>query len=278
MGCARSGSTLLMQYLTSTGYFSYPSNLIARFWKSPYIGVLVQNAISDLISEESYNFFSSRLGKTEGPFAPSEFWYFWREHFKFGNTGKLSVDELKQSSPDTFIKKLSAFEQLTNKPLVMKGMILNWNIPELHTAFPKFIFLNITRNIVDNALSLYNARKSFFGDPEKWYSFRPPEYSDLKNKTVEEQVVGQVYFTQKAVADGLNKIPEANKISISYEAFCEKPDSILKMLNTKLSLLGYNEILEKRESKPFIYRSYNQNEKDSLILNMEKAKSTYDQT
>ena len=92
-GVARSGTTLLMQWFANTGYFSYPTNLLSRFYGSPYIGAKIQQLLFDFkynYNNELYDHskmieYESDLGKTKGPMAPNEFWYFWRRFFKFGN-------------------------------------------------------------------------------------------------------------------------------------------------------------------------------------------------
>ena len=48
MGCPRAGSTLMLQWLASLGVFSYPSNLIARFYKNPFIGIRAQQSLLEL--------------------------------------------------------------------------------------------------------------------------------------------------------------------------------------------------------------------------------------
>lgn len=246
MGNARSGSTLMLQYLSSLNLFSYPSNLIARFYKNPYLGIRIQHALLEYDSNNQLEFsdlndnFDSNLGKTSGALAPSEYWYFWREYFKFSEINKLSDNELLKVDSDNFLKKLSAFENLTGKPLVMKGMLLNWNIPYLHSIYPNFIFINLKRDIISNAQSLYKARKSFFDDPEKWYSFKPEEYRFLFDKTPVEQVIGQVYYTQQAIQKGLNEVPKTNKIEITYEDFCKNPSELVHMIYSKYHDLGYN--------------------------------------
>lgn len=244
MGCARSGSTLLLQYLASLGVFSYPSNLIARFYKNPYLGIRIQQALVEHDSmnqiglNETTAVFKSDLGKTYGANAPSEFWYFWKEYFKFGLVNKLLEEEIQKIDSQKFLHKLSAFEILTSKPLVMKGMILNWDIPFLHTIYPRFIFINIKREILSNANSLLESRKKFFNDISRWYSFKPEEYINLKALSPEEQVVGQVVFTQNAIEKGLKEIPIENKIDITYEEFCANPYNVLKTIKRKIELLG----------------------------------------
>lgn len=244
MGCARSGSTLLLQYLSQSGLFSYPTNLIARFYKNPYLGIKLQQALLDFDPLNQLDFkigkqdFSSNLGKTFGVLAPSEFWYFWRHYFSFGKTGKISNKALSKVNINSFLKQLSSFEKLTNKALVMKGMMLNEHIPFLYKNYNKFIFLNIERNPFYNAQSLLLAREKYFSNREKWYSFKPDQYKLLKEKSPIEQVVGQVYYSNKNVREGLEKIP--NKITIQYEDFCKNPYAILELLVSKMNSLGEN--------------------------------------
>lgn len=240
MGCARSGSTLLMQYLSSLEAFSYPSNLIARFYKNPYLGIRIQQALLefDPLNQLEFNnidnsIFQSNLGKTTGALAPSEFWYFWREYFKFSKYNHLNLEETSSVDSESFLKKLSSFEILTSKPLAMKGMMLNWNIPYLHSIYRKFVFINLKRDIVSNSQSLLSARKKFYGNTDKWYSFKPLEFEELIDKNPIGQVVGQVYYTQKAIEHGLKNIPNANKIDITYEDFCRNPNNLLELIKQK---------------------------------------------
>jgi len=237
MGCARSGSTLMLQYLASTGIFSYPSNLIARYYKNPLIGILSQQVLKDMITEANTSF-ESNLGKTKGLLAPSEYWYFWREYFQFSKFNIMNQEDIEAVDVAKFLQQLSAFEENTGLPLAMKGMILNWNIPVLHNIYPKFIYINLKRDQISNAKSLLSARRNYFNDESQWYSFRPVEYDNLVEMSPVEQVVGQVHYTEKAIDKGLEVIPESNKINIDYEEFCRNPHGLLIDIREKFSELG----------------------------------------
>src|SRR4249919_71291 len=101
LGAMRSGTTLYMQWLASTGQFAYPSNLLSRFYGAPLVGAKLQQ----LLTDPAYNFrneildfnapldFRSENGKTTGALAPNEFWYFWRRFFPSLADGDCS-DEL----------------------------------------------------------------------------------------------------------------------------------------------------------------------------------------
>ena len=247
MGCARCGSTLLLQWLASLNIFSYPSNLISRFFRNPYFGIRIQQGLIEYDSTNQLDMtsnnrikFSSSLGKTIGALEPSEFWYFWRQYFKFGEYNILPDSELNFVDTDDFLQKLSAFEMLTGKPLVMKGMMLNWHIPFLYSINPKFIFIDLKRNHFFNAQSLLFAREKFFSNRDKWYSFKPEEHEFLAKREPLAQVAGQVIYTRKAIDKGMGEIPDVNKILLTYEKFCSKPFLLLEELKQKFNLLGYS--------------------------------------
>jgi hypothetical protein len=243
MGCARCGSTLLHQFLANTKVFAYPTNLLSRFYYSTYIGSLIQQVLYDFDSKgellgelKDTLDYSSSLGKTSGPFAPHEFWYFWRRFFHFHDIQQLNDSELATVDGDTFKSEIYNICQSFNAPLVMKGMIMNWHIPYLHDLIDNAYFIHIKRDTKFNAQSLLKARLDFFGTQEEWYSFKPPTYDQLKRLSPEEQVVLQVIHTNDAIANGLSEIPADKQISINYEDFCVDPDMFLENLHTLIGL------------------------------------------
>jgi len=252
MGCARSGSTLLMQWLANTRMFTFPSNLISRFYSNPAFGAYVQKILleyddkNQIFNEkelQEVNRYQSNLGHSKGPLAPSEFWYFWRQHFQFGEINFLKDEELDKVNTIFFLNQLSSFEAVDEKPLLLKGMILNWNIPFLYRHLPNAIFIHLERDPFFVAQSLIESRIKFFDDINKWWSFKPKEYDILKNKSPYEQVVGQVYFTNKAILEGIENLPKKNKIHVRYEEFCERPKEIFDAILKKVfpnKIVPYN--------------------------------------
>lgn len=246
MGCPRAGSTLFLQWLAASGVFSYPSNLIARFYKNPYIGILAQQSLLEMDPLNQLGFketeigFSSSLGKTIGALSPSEFWYYWRQFFQFEDINVLSKEELDKVDKKTFLRKLVAFESLTGKAPAMKGMLLNFHIPFLYETYKKFIFIDVKREPFYNAQSLLFAREKFFNSREKWYSFKPEEYQELRGKSPIEQVAGQTLYIRKAIENGFKEVPDSNKLSVEYADFCSNPKEIMIKIKEKYNALGFD--------------------------------------
>lgn len=246
VGAPRSGSTLMMQWLAQTGRFAYPTNLLSRFYGSPYIGALIQRLLTDPefdFNEEFFDFsselsFYSDLGKTRGVLGPNEFWYFWRRFFPYGEIQYLDEESLAKADAVRFVAELAAIESVFDKPFAMKGLIINWNIPYVSNLLDQILFIYITRHPLYNAQSLLEARVKYYGDQRGWYSFKPQEYEELKKLDPLEQVAGQMYFTNKAIDQGLGEIDRARWLQVSYEDFCESPRKVFAQILAKLENLG----------------------------------------
>ncbi|PJA74770.1 sulfotransferase family protein [bacterium CG_4_9_14_3_um_filter_65_15] len=249
VGCPRSGTTLVYQWLAATGLFTYPTNFVARFPAAPWVG----ERILLLLSDPAYDFnreltdhlpatppsFTSRLGKTRGLTAPHEFWYWWRRFLPERETHALSPGDLAGLDGPTMLRELAAWEAVRNQPLTMKGLILNWNLPWLAEMLPDAIFIHIRRDPYLTMQSLLDARRDFFRDMREWYSFRPPQYPDLKDLDPAMQVAGQVWHTDQAVAAGLAQLPNRRKIEVDYEEFCRRPGGVYTRLVQCLAAVNH---------------------------------------
>jgi LPS sulfotransferase NodH len=246
-GCARSGTTLLMQWLAASGQFAYPSNLASRFYGSPRLGALVQRALIELDTRAEFFpsgdkglAYASVLGKTRGAAQPNEFWYFWRRFFPFGEIQQLDAEVLASVDHARMVRELAEFEAVFDRPLAMKAMILNWHLDYLVRVLPRALLVHVRRDPADTALSLLAAREQFFGDPAVWYSFKPPEHAWLRDLTPAMQVAGQVLATERAIAQGLRQVPGANVFEVPYERLCAAPAQVWHELGTRLVALGFD--------------------------------------
>jgi hypothetical protein len=246
VGCARSGTTLMLQLLAGSGAFAYPTNILSRFYAAPYIGAKIQNMLTQHdFRGEIFDFkpeaaFASELGKTQGALAPNEFWYFWRRFFHFGEIQRLSSHELRRADSRTFLRELAAMENAFGKPVALKAMIMNWNLEYLDSILDRAIFVFVKRQPVFNIQSLLEARENYYGNLRGWYSFKPPEYRLLYDRSPIEQVAGQVFFTNKAIEDGLKRIDPGKQLVVEYEAFCKNPQRTYRQLIKKIRAQGFS--------------------------------------
>lgn len=246
MGPMRSGTTLFMQWLANTGLFAYPSNLLSRFYQAPIIGAKIQL----LLTDPRYNFrdelgefvqqteYTSENGKTNGVLAPNEFWYFWRRFLAEPERDVWSDDELRQSMDTrTMLPELAGMIDVFQKPFAAKAMLFNYNIPFLDSIMKKVVFVQIKRDPVANVTSVLEARKRQLDSENAWYSFKIPEYEQLKGLDPVVQVAGQVHYINHAVTQGMEKVDETRKLVVQYEDFCANPEKIFKALIEKIGIV-----------------------------------------
>ena len=239
VGTARSGTTLALQWLAAGGGFTYPTNLVSRFPTAPWVGERVARLLTDpacdhrgelaLYVSPNPEPWSSDLGKTRGLLAPHEFRYWWRRFLPENPAEKPTADVVAMG------RELAAWEAVGDKPLLMKALMANWHLPWLAAAFPRALFIHMTRDPVCTMRSLLKVRREFYGDETRWYSFRPPEYEQLKNLSPEEQVAGQVYHTELAVRQGLAEMAPARCFTLPYDDLCAAPAAVHNLLTTWLA-------------------------------------------
>jgi hypothetical protein len=243
MGPHRSGSTLFMQWLASSGLVAYPTNLLSRFFGAPLVGAKIQQ----LLTDPQYNFrneildfnseinFSSDNGKTKGALAPNEFWYFWRRFLSFDELDYMPPDELRQKANlPGFRDELNALANILEKPFAMKAMIMNQNIPELAEQFDKPLFIHIRRDPIFNIQSALEARKRQYGDINTWYSFKIKEYPELEKLNPLESVAGQIAAINRSVEQGMADLPDHKKLVVQYEDFCLRPEFYFNQITNRL--------------------------------------------
>lgn len=249
VGPLRSGTTLMTQWLASSGEIAYPSNMLSRFYEAPIIGAKIQR----LLTDPKYNFrneildfnseqnFQSENGKTKGALSPNEFWYFWRRFLPFPNDVDYLPDKelLETSDWKTMKKEFIGITEVFEKPFGLKGMICNYNIGFLNQIFEKAIFIYTKRNPYTNLESVLKARERQHGDIHKWYSFRIPEYKKLLQiNDPYQQVAGQIYHINQAIQKSLKSVDDSRKMIVEYEDFCTNPSKYYNQLVRMLAEQG----------------------------------------
>lgn len=247
VGSPRSGTTFVMQLLGATGQFAIPTNLLSRFYYAPYLGAKIQQLLTDKrfdYNNEMGDFgaegqFHSNLGKTTSALSPSEFTYFWRRFLPNYDPQYLSPAEEDQIDDRGLISGLAAIEAVFQKPLATKAFIIQYNLPKLYRMVNNVVFVQVKRNPLYVMQSIYEARKSFYNTLDIWWSVKPKEYEELQHLDVYTQMAGQIYYTERALADGLAQIPDRSQLIVEYEEICQDPDGFYIKLRDKYKENGY---------------------------------------
>ena len=245
VGNSRCGSTLMLQWLASTGAFCYPTNMLARFYASPYIGARIQQLLTDPRFQHFEEFrelateggFASSTGKTNGLLAPHEFWRFWRRFIPTYFLEPIAPEQERLVDAAGLRDGLAAIQRAFGKPLALKGKMFNFNIRKLHEICPHSIFLHLKRDPAMVAQSIYLARASNPANKD-WFGVRPPEYPDLVKKDIYTQIAGQIHFTDRHLDEQLAAIPAECVLRAEYESFCASPAALYESLAGKLAHFG----------------------------------------
>jgi hypothetical protein len=247
VGAPRSGTTLLTQWFAESNAFAVPSNLLARFFRAPYLGGLIQRLLTDpqlayldelSTGTEVTGSYKSTIGKTSGILAPHEFSYFWRQYFPVGPCEHLSQESWANSDHVGFTAGLAALEAGLGRPLAMKGLILQYNITQLAALLPNAIFVHTRRDEVANVDSLVNARRTVSSESD-WFSVRPPGSELVDDASPLEQVSAQVAWTNDWIVGEFAEIPERQRVTVDHEAFCSDQSYLWGALRDRMADLGH---------------------------------------
>ncbi|TQV75321.1 sulfotransferase [Aliikangiella marina] len=245
VGPPRAGTTLLMQVIAQSGCFTYPTNFLSRFYGALEIGYKIQRILFDgqLQYRDELNLnqqpldFESDLGKTTGALSPNVFWYFWYHHFQFGELSYLSKDQFHRSNTERFKHELARLYAVSSQPIAMKAMIINWNVLDFAGLLPNAVFLRVKRETPYVANSIYEARKTVMGSYANWWSFKPPEFDQLKSLSPKEQVAGQCLSIEYALDEAFSKLKSTQKLECHYEKICKNPqgfiDELCQLMNAE---------------------------------------------
>ena len=83
------------------------------------------------------------------------------------------------------------------------------------------------------------------GDKSKWFSIKPKEYFFLKEKTIPEQIAGQIHFTQIEVEKQLDQIQEQRKLCVNFSDLCKDPEQAMQRVKLFIKS-NYNHVEERQ--------------------------------
>jgi hypothetical protein len=235
IGVPRSGTTLLSQLVSAHLRVGYINNLIAAFWRAPVYGIRLSKKLIPPGMPSSYQ---STFGRSMQINEPHEFGYFW--------SSLLNYEEMLQQD-EAFAERIN-WERvrliLTNmthafgRPVAFKSVLLCWHIAHMQSVLPKSCFVRIRRDPVQNAISLLYYREQFLGSVERWVSLKPAEYQWLKDKPYWQQVVGQIYYLEKATTAQIEKVNGHNVLEVTYAELCDDPKRVLLKIQDLLTRNG----------------------------------------
>ena len=232
IGAPRSGTTLLTQLLLTYLDIGYINNLTAAFYKSPVYGVRLSR---QLLGDNYKSQMTSNYGRTTHIQEPHEFSYFWKMHLNYPDFLQRTYDVNHKVNWEGLKEALYQITLAYEKPVVYKSFQFGFHLQEAVKLMPKTIFLYIERNLLQNAYSILNLRKTKSDNENSWASIKPVQYDFLKNENKYRQIIGQILFLNYEYKKQLSLIPEKNKMFIAYSDLCKLTEKNIGLVLDKVN-------------------------------------------
>lgn len=220
VGPARSGTTLIYQALTSAIQCCYFSNLMSKYSFCP--GALTQILWRAGLFDANPSY-SSHYGKTAGWNGVSQGSQIWSRWFPRSSDSVSKVNT--QVRLDCLIELVEFLQKTSSRPFVNKWPGLAVYIPSLISAFPDALYLRVTRDPIETALSVLNGRRKLVGDETVSISRVPDGYEVFQGMSPYHQVVAYVLGVEAQLDRDLGAITD-NVFDVRYESFCIDPERL----------------------------------------------------
>ncbi len=217
----RAGTTLTRQVVSWTIPTSYFSNLtaISSFHLGKPLPITTAKLAKQMGGEQNLGSFESSFGRTAGRGAPAEGETIWAYWFR-NRYGPVEPEEVTPQQARGMYRAVAATEQIFGLPFFNKTTVLSLRIRAIRKVFPDALFIQVMRDPLDTAQSIYKARTTRY---PHWLGARPRECENVDGKSVLEQVCEQVYYVEKNIARERTAVGEQAFLTVHYKDVCANP-------------------------------------------------------
>ncbi len=227
LGLPRSGTTLTSQLLAYCLDAGYIDNVAARFWLAPVHGIRLARLIAG--GERGETTFRSDHARTPGLADIHEFGYFWR-HWLRKHTFDDVVKAREREDEIDWVglrRTLANVQHELGKPLVAKNVLASYHLAKVRDVLGPVVWVYVERDPLDVCISILEARRSYYSDPRRWWSYVPPEYPLLAGLDEWEQIAGQVHYLARFYERTFREAGDDAVVRVDYEGLCADPGAVL---------------------------------------------------
>ena len=271
-GPPRSGTTLITQVIAHSFNLGYINNFMARFWLAPVHGIKLSKLV---FGNSQQTDFKSDYAATSEITDIHEFGYFWRhwllkESFK-GVTQSAKIESKIDWKNLKII--LTNIQHEFQKPMVFKNIFGSYHLNKINEILKKVIYVYITRDSLDTAISILDARKKYYTDLNTWWSYMPVEYEQFKDMDYWNQIARQVYYLKRYYENEIQNNHLDNVVNLTMKELSNSPLDVLnKISQLSKTKFNYELKIENNPPKSFPFRTYDNRKNDK-----EKFKLIFDQ-
>ncbi len=258
----RGASTLFQQLAISSLNIGYVSNLVARFWRAPYVATLLS---CDLADPEYVSNFKSNYGNVVGAQEPHEWGWFWRHWLGLSGDETYCRDDVDFNSRG-LAEKIGAVQSVWQAPFLIDSIYAIANYKRLSQILPRLVAVHVKRDTYYVCNSHINARLQRHGDVNQFYGHRPKNINEIiAIANPIEQIVAQVFAAQQEIESTLFELSSENVLTVEYNDLISQPQNMMKQLHAFLGKTGSTSIerrdlpklnLEFRDNPKFINKEF----------------------
>lgn len=224
IGAPRSGTSLLYELMITRFRFAYTANAAHRFYKTPVTATrLFKSAITGWQGD-----FTSNYGHINGWGAPSEGGWIWQRWLQDGDW--TDGADFPDDAVDELRNLTHGLSAALDAPFLNKNVMHSNRLRLMHRIWPDALYIEVKRDILDNARSIIRAERSE-GGPEKaqdiWWSVRPKLARDYAGKTDIERAIAQLIGVNRDIAEDIKAIAPGRLHNVDYTALCADPKGAL---------------------------------------------------
>jgi len=239
VGCPRSGTTIIYQYLMNSFNFSYFPNITRNYYNAC--------VLSSLIGKLLFKYtpvFESKHGISEGALAPNDGWEVFHRWFpKYDHSQPVKTNRLYELK--SIVRLL---EIVFQAPFINKNNNNCARVKSLSDLFPDALFIFISRDTKSTVQSILKARTENHILPNEWWGAAPLQFYNQCFSTELEQAVYQVQGIRDHLKQSAIQISKENQLWMSYEEFCLEPEKLKKWVFEKYKKSGV--MLKGRNTQP----------------------------
>ena len=234
LGAPRSGTTILYQLLCKYFNFGFINNFVADFYRLPNAAT---SFYKKFFNEQNNISLESKFGQSQNLYGPNEFGSFWYQWFDNDHKLKKPISIIKKE----ILSGVSGLTKIHQKSILFKNVVNSMRVIQLNKIFDNPVFIVITRDELDTAQSILNARVKLYNDKNHLWSVMPSRIDNSEfEKPYWTQIIQQIRGVHFNIDLAKGAIGDDKFIFVEYSDLCNNTIKVLESIKDKLNYRGVN--------------------------------------